>query len=101
MSASSQVAKAVGPGELDGSGDDPAADLLRAGAFAPYTPLFNVTGQPAISIPIGFGDDGLPIGVHLAAKPLGEDTLLQVAAQLEAARPWAARHPSPAAAAES
>ena len=47
-------------GELDGSGDDPAADLLRAGAFAPYTPLFNVTGQPAISIPIGFGDDGLP-----------------------------------------
>ena len=88
-------------GELHGAGADPSADFLRAARFVPYAPLFNITGQPAISIPAGFGDDGLPIGVHLAAKPLGEDTLLQVAAQLEAARPWAARRPSPAAAAES
>jgi amidase len=81
-------------GELNGWGDDPAADLRRAGAFAPYTPLFNVTGQPAISIPIGFGDDGLPTAVQLAGHPLADDTLLQVAAQIEAARPWAARTPA-------
>jgi amidase len=80
-------------GELDGRGDDPAAELRRAGAFAPYTPLFNVTGQPAISIPIGFGDDGLPTAVQLAGHPLADDTLLQVAAQIEAARPWAGRTP--------
>ena len=80
-------------GELDGCGEDPAADLLRAGAFAPYTPLFNVTGQPAISLPVGFGDDGLPTAVQLAGHPLADDTLLQVAAQIEAARPWAGRTP--------
>jgi len=85
-------------GELTGYGDDPMADLARAGRFTPYTALFNVTGQPAISVPAGFGEDGLPIGTQLVAKPLGEDTLLQVAAQLEAARPWAARHPELAAA---
>ena len=80
-------------GELDGCGDDPAADLLRAGAFAPFTPLFNVTGQPAISIPIGFGDDGLPTAVQLVGHPLADDTLLQIAAQIESARPWAGRTP--------
>ena len=45
--------------------------------------MFNVTGQPAISVPVGFGDDGLPTAVQLVGQPLGEDTLLQVAAQLE------------------
>jgi amidase len=88
-------------GELHGAGADPPADFVRAARFVPYAPLFNITGQPAISVPAGFGDDGLPVGIHLAAKPLGEDTLLQVAAQLEAARPWAERRPSPAAAAGS
>ena len=62
----------------------------RSGRFTPFTALFNVTGQPAISVPLGFGDDGLPTGVQLVGQPLGEDPLLQVAAQLEAARPWAA-----------
>ena len=52
-----------------------------------------MTGQPAISVPIGFGEDGLPTGVQLVGKPLGEDTLLQVAAQMEAARPWAHAQP--------
>ncbi len=85
-------------GEVTGYGADPMADLARSGRFAPYTALFNVTGQPAISVPAGFGEDGLPIGAQLVAKPLGEDTLLQVATQLEAARPWAARHPELAAA---
>ena len=58
---------------------------MRSGRFAPHTALFNVTGQPAISMPLGFGDDGLPTAAHIVAKPLGEDTLLQVAAQMEAA----------------
>jgi amidase len=81
-------------GELHGCGDDPFDDLRRSGRFAPYTPLFNVTGQPALSIPIGFGEDGLPTAVQLVGHPLGEETLLQVGAQIEAARPWAARRPA-------
>jgi amidase len=72
-------------GEIHGCGDDPMEDLRRSGRFTPFTSLFNVTGQPAISVPLGFGDDGLPTAAHLVAKPLGEDTLLQVAAQMEAA----------------
>ncbi len=81
-------------GELHGCGDAPLDDLRRSGRFAPYTPLFNVTGQPALSIPVGFGEDGLPTAVQLVGHPLGEERLLQVAAQIEAARPWAARRPA-------
>jgi amidase len=84
-------------GELHGWGEDPLADLRRSGTFAPYTPLFNVTGQPAISIPMGFGDDGLPCAVQLVGRPLAEDTVLQAAAQLETARPWAMHVPPVAA----
>jgi len=59
--------------------------------FAPYTELFNVTGQPAISLPLVQSSEGLPIGVQLAA-PLGEDArLLQLAAWFEQELPWAAR----------
>jgi amidase len=72
-------------GECTGYGEDPMADLARSGRFTPYTSLFNVTGQPALSLPLGFGTDGLPTAAQLVAKPLGEDTLLQVAAQMEAA----------------
>jgi amidase len=81
-------------GECNGLGADPMADLNRSGYFTPYTSLFNITGQPAISVPVGFGADGLPTGVQIAGKPLCEDTLLQVAAQLEAAHPWAHERPS-------
>jgi amidase len=80
-------------GELHGCGDDPLADLRRSGTFAPYTALFNVTGQPALSLPVGFGEDGLPTAVQLVGHPLGEETLLQVASQIESARPWADRRP--------
>ncbi|MGZ8650198.1 MAG: amidase [Solirubrobacteraceae bacterium] len=83
-------------GELNGCGDDPLADFARSGRFTPYTALINVTGQPAISIPAGFGEDGLPTNAQLIAKPLGDDTLLQVATQLEAIRPLTARRPEPA-----
>jgi amidase len=84
-------------GELHGCGEDPLADLMRSGEFAPFTALFNVTGQPAISVPLGFGEDRLPSAVQLVGRPLAEDTLLQVAAQLEQARPWA-QHVPPLAA---
>ena len=73
-------------GECDGQGEDPMADFARSGQFTPFTALFNVTGQPAISLPAGVGEDGLPTNAHLVGKPLGEDTLLQVATQLETAR---------------
>ncbi len=73
-------------GECDGLGERPLEDLARSGRFTPYTALFNVTGQPAVSMPMGFGDDGLPTAVQLVAKPLGEDTLLQAARQMEQAR---------------
>ena len=72
-------------GECNGVGENPMEDLARSGRFTPFTSLYNVTGQPAISVPLGFGDDGLPTAAHLVAKPLGEDTLLQVAAQMESA----------------
>ncbi len=69
---------------------DPMAAFDRAVAFAPYPGLFNVTGQPAITVPVGrLGPDGLPSTVQLVGRPLAEDTLLQVARQLETARPWA------------
>jgi amidase len=81
-------------GELHGCGDEPLDDLHRSGRFAPYVALYNVTGQPAISVPVGFGEDGLPTAVQLVGHPLAEETLLQVAAQLETVRPWAAHRPA-------
>jgi amidase len=80
-------------GELHGCGESPMEDFARSGRFTPFTALFNVTGQPAASIPVAMGEDGLPTSVQLVAKPLGEDTLLQVLGQMEAARPWAHRRP--------
>jgi amidase len=82
-------------GECNGLDEEhPLEALNRSGRFTPYTALFNVTGQPAISVPVGFADDGMPLGVQLVAKPLGEDTLLQVAAQMEAARPLERKTPT-------
>jgi amidase len=66
-------------------------DLLHE--FLPFTPIANITGQPAISLPLSWNGDGLPVGVQLIAEYGREDVLLRVAAQLEAAQPWAARRP--------
>ena len=56
-------------------------------------PLFNLTGQPAISLPLGVSDSGLPIGVQLIARFGREDLLLRLASALEQAMPWQARQP--------
>jgi amidase len=86
-------------GEIDACSDEPWEDFRRSGRFTPYTAIFNVTGQPAISLPLFHGEDGLPLSVQLAGKPAGEGELLALAAQLEAARPWAERRPEQAPAA--
>jgi amidase len=81
-------------GSFDDSGEDPIAALMRGVQTAAFTALFNVTGQPAISLPLHWTEDGLPIGVQLVAPFGAEDALLRVAAQLEEARPWADRIPA-------
>lgn len=80
-------------GEFGSTADNPLQGIFRAATVAAFTPPFNVSGQPAISLPLHWNDAGLPIGVQLVA-PLGrEDVLLRVAAQLEQAQPWSARRP--------
>jgi amidase len=67
--------------------------LNAAAAKVPYYGPFNVTGQPACSVPAGFDRAGLPLSVQLAGRPHDEATLLSLAAQIERARPWADRRP--------
>jgi amidase len=71
----------------------PEAEGHRIAAFIPYTAQFNMTGQPAISLPLHWTPDGLPVGVQLVAAYGREDLLVQVASQLEQAAPWAGRIP--------
>jgi amidase len=80
-------------GSFDGPPDEPLFGLFRAAAFVPFTPVFNVTGQPAISLPLHVSADGLPVGVQFAARFGDEETLLSLAGQLEQAAPWADRIP--------
>ncbi len=72
---------------------DPAADFEAQKRFTPWTSAWNVTGMPAISLPLHQTPDGLPVGVMLAARPAEEELLLSLAAQVEAAAPWKDRHP--------
>jgi amidase len=72
--------------------EDPWEQFDRGGEFTPFTPLVNVTGQPAASVPFG-SVDGLPVGIQLIGPPAGEAVLFRLAAQLESAHPWADRLP--------
>jgi amidase len=84
-------------GEVDPCAENPAYEFKKSAEFTPFTAPFNVTGQPAISVPLFQGDDGLPTAVQLVGPPAGEGLLLALCAQLEAARPWAERAPEESA----
>ncbi|MBO9520106.1 MAG: amidase [Nocardioidaceae bacterium] len=73
--------------------EDPSADFEAQKRFTPWTSLYNVTGSPAISLPLHQTPEGLPVGIMLAAAPGREDLLLSLAAQVEEAAPWIDRKP--------
>src|SRR5207253_566515 len=73
--------------------EDPWAALARASEMALFTAPFNVTGQPAISLPMHWTGDGLPVGVQLVAPYGREDLLLRIGAQVEVLQPGAGRGP--------
>jgi amidase len=74
--------------------ENPLRPFGRSAGFVPFTPMFNGSYQPAISVPVCWTDAGLPIGIQLVAAYGREDLLIRVAAQLEAAAPWAHRRPA-------
>jgi amidase len=80
-------------GDLVATPDDPLRPMWRSAPYGTFTSPFNITGQPAISLPLGVDESGVPLGAQLVAAYAREDLLLQVAAQLEAAAPWADRRP--------
>jgi amidase len=71
----------------------PEQEGPRIVSFIPYTAQFNMTGQPAVSLPLHWTPEGLPVGVQLAAAYGREDILVRIASQLEQAAPWSDRHP--------
>jgi amidase len=73
---------------------EPEENFERQKRFTPWTALYNISGQPAVSVPLHWSDDGLPIGVMLAGRMGDEATLISLSAQLEQARPWRDRHPT-------
>lgn len=77
--------------------EGPVEQLLRNTEFTPFTAIANLTGQPAMSLPLGWSETGVPIGVQAIGPPAGDALLLSLAAQIEAAQPWAARRPPAAA----
>lgn len=80
-------------GTFDSPPDSPLDGLFRSANFVPFTPPFNISGQPAVSLPLHWSEDGLPVGVQLAGRLGEEETLISLSAQLEDAQPWSHRHP--------
>jgi amidase len=81
-------------GTIDIESTDLIASIAVMMEFLPFTQMANLTGQPAISLPLHWNPEGLPIGVQLVGRFGDEAGLLALAAQLEAAAPWASRHPA-------
>jgi len=69
-------------------------DFERQKQFSAYTAFYNITGQPAVSIPLQWTPEGLPLGMMLVGRPADEATLISLSAQLEAAQPWVQRRPA-------
>ncbi len=80
-------------GALNPEPDNPIAGFIKSGTYSAFTPLYNATGQPAMSVPLFWNAGGLPVGVHFAGRFGDEATLFRLAAQLEQARPWRDRRP--------
>jgi amidase len=70
---------------------NPDAPAMTVVAMVAFTAIYNITGQPAMNVPLHWSADGIPIGVQLVGGPWQEALLLQVGAQLEEAAPWAGR----------
>ncbi|MCW5854049.1 MAG: amidase, partial [Anaerolineae bacterium] len=84
-------------GYFDSPPDNPLQGLFMAAGYVPFTPIANFTGVPAISLPLTWNAEGLPVGTQFVGRFGDEATLIRLAAQLEAARPWADKKPPVAA----
>ncbi|TET75616.1 MAG: amidase, partial [Dehalococcoidia bacterium] len=80
-------------GSFDSPPENPLKGIDRAAEFMPFTPIANFTGLPAMSVPLFWNADGLPVGTHFMGRFGDEATLFRLAAQLEEARPWAGHRP--------
>jgi len=78
----------------EGTEADPNMTLINAMPMAAFTAMFNVTGQPALSLPVHVSESGLPVGVQFIAPPWQEAMLIRLGSQIEAAQPWSDRWPS-------